>query len=1593
MRIFRSTTSDQNANTYIGPFGEIVVSDNGTLLIQNNVTPGGSIVTVEPATPTVLGGVKLGDGFVLNSSNQVTTSMLYSTNLTQPTQHYRLQLDTNGIVILPDQSIINGSTLRAVAGSYAGLTTNDGENSWMWVDTDGAHIATEYNNAANNWTFDNNGNLTLPAGGTINFANGSNALTGGGGAANLGDFSFNSNNMLMPLQARLNSGGVGNTNAAEFGTVVNAFDNGIVNTSNIYMSAGTGEARIMVNANGAGLTYFGVENPGFAGMVSMDPGVKSQYAIGLDANSNIIIGATQTGGTLTAPLYTAGIGAINESSTINGLYADSTSTAISGIANVKLQSGGGEVWTFDNTGNLILPAGGNISPVSGYMTLGDGLLVGAGGSLFNANNETWALYGQTSDPGTVIELPGLSDSQGGRPLLIRHDYAAVNVQSAGGTWSFGADGTTAFPNNSLLAPTGNPLEIKAINGNVYALVDVYDTYASIGIQDNDTGANPAWAYFETDMPNVNTPSATVIIKPGDTGTEVRWTFGADGNLTVPSNSVIATVSNNLGISTQLYPTFTAPNQTEDGGPVISVLISQYAGSVDVDPTWSANIAGNVYAVVSSVTNGSYQEITLNSGSFAYDVQVTFTPQVNTWAFDQNGGTTFPDGTYAAGDLEGTGDFGFEMPADVGFTILSNVGIYQWTFDAAGGLTFPDATVQTTAYTGAATATGYALTVGDINTDNTHFDVVTVDTAGSTYYLGHTTGLTPGDSPFIIKVNSSGRVQWQTTLEFGGVITSAYVFLPQLGLTVSDSDSPSRTWTITLNTDTGALTYSYYFITTVETIKIRDSVLGFSGGAPAWESQVGYYNSGTGVNSGLAIFFSYGPSYSLAIAEDGAAGAVEYYGTATNPTTANVYAVGNSVTYGSVVSLYNPVGDVQWHKNINLTQDPICATSVAYNNGNIYVVSNNTSNGNDGFVTKMDAISGAMIWQVGMGSGLSGNTEPFGISDGSITIDGNGDIITAWNYGSAFSQNSDILVVKFDPNGNNLWQRSIGTAGGDYYNSNNSTEFVTADAYHYYIAITAKDTDVYSVGGALQFPLDGSGLGTYGTWLYSQQSWTVYPQDITGGSVDITSNLIATSVTLNNSSEQGVTITQATLPTTLNLIGGGITTGDITFDATTLIGPDGPVDGYKIFIQPSGTFENTVAFYPTGDGDIHIFEDSALKGGITLGDYGKSTISVWSNGGTNPIVDDIALSAINNGNITLRTDANVTPNQWIFRTDGATIFPTLSVNLHNGGTQNGSVLQFGDPNQQSIITGPPPAQPGYNAQRLIVQGQNGGTGEGGDVYFWAGDADTNGGDIKIYAGDADNVTTGNGGYINIDAGNGHDSGGDLTLRAGYSTLNGGDVTINGGYAYGGTHGRIQLTTANSYNWVFDATGNLVLPNNGTIFENTTTIPGSGSVNNIVLKPYGGSDPNQRLVIYPTAVEGNHIHLTSGNLLVTDIFLGDDAQFIKTNTDGSMAIGTNVGPGGSGGNVWTFGTDGNLTLPLGGEIFSAAGTGNVVINANDGTLRTWTFEGSGNLTLPTSGTISYAPSTPGDWTSPAPTSIEAALDRLAAVVKVLNGGTGA
>lgn len=129
-----------------------------------------------------------------------------------------------------------------------------------------------------------------------------------------------------------------------------------------------------------------------------------------------------------------------------------------------------------------------------------------------------------------------------------------------------------------------------------------------------------------------------------------------------------------------------------------------------------------------------------------------------------------------------------------------------------------------------------------------------------------------------------------------------------------------------------------------------------------------------------------------------------------------------------------------------------------------------------------------------------------------------------------------------------------------------------------------------------------------------------------------------------------------------------------------------------------------------------------------------------------------------------------------------------------------------------------------------------------------------------------------------------------------------------------------------------TGNVTLPLGGAIYE----VPSPTFVGNaVVIKPADGLDPNQLLQIYPTIIEGNHVHLTSGNLAVTDIFLGDDDQYIRTRTDGGMTIGTGGGEINNGW-AWTFGANAVLSVPYEG-----------LIRATDDSLSLQTYDTVANV----------------------------------------------
>jgi hypothetical protein len=148
-----------------------------------------------------------------------------------------------------------------------------------------------------------------------------------------------------------------------------------------------------------------------------------------------------------------------------------------------------------------------------------------------------------------------------------------------------------------------------------------------------------------------------------------------------------------------------------------------------------------------------------------------------------------------------------------------------------------------------------------------------------------------------------------------------------------------------------------------------------------------------------------------------------------------------------------------------------------------------------------------------------------------------------------------------------------------------------------------------------------------------------------------------------------------------------------------------------------------------------------------------------------------------------------------------------------------------------------------------------------------------------------------------------------------------------------HGLAQIITqdGSQYIWEFDSTGNLTLPSGGAIYSQGFTPSGSPG-NTIILNPHGsGSITNQKLMIYPTAADGDHLHLATGNLYETELFLGNDNFYIKLSNTGNAVVNTNDDNGNTA--QWQFGSDGNLTLPQGMVI-----SGNVNFLGTDTALLT-------------------------------------------------------
>jgi hypothetical protein len=158
-----------------------------------------------------------------------------------------------------------------------------------------------------------------------------------------------------------------------------------------------------------------------------------------------------------------------------------------------------------------------------------------------------------------------------------------------------------------------------------------------------------------------------------------------------------------------------------------------------------------------------------------------------------------------------------------------------------------------------------------------------------------------------------------------------------------------------------------------------------------------------------------------------------------------------------------------------------------------------------------------------------------------------------------------------------------------------------------------------------------------------------------------------------------------------------------------------------------------------------------------------------------------------------------------------------------------------------------------------------------------------------------------------------------------------------YVYSSTYANDTL-----YWWIVPEEGGIADPGFGTV----ELVDGSGTITFTVdsddyefrvrVSPEQDNyDPNS-VGVESVLINGDapafgdyHLHLTTGDLAETSIFLGTDDHNVRTTTDGTIQITT---PG-EGNNVWEFGADGVLTFPSGNlSIGNALGSDSIVGNTD-------------------------------------------------------------
>jgi len=271
-------------------------------------------------------------------------------------------------------------------------------------------------------------------------------------------------------------------------------------------------------------------------------------------------------------------------------YVSGGTAYSSSYDNVALSTGGlhliagSSSWYFEMDGSIRTP---------GNLVIGTNPDVG--GSIISQDDESLSVVGVGVSSSVITGWAASTEGPGNIALVNFNGGVAgegnvsISTGDNGGTqydWKFDNTGVLTVPGEGVINSIDDTVTLRSSNTVSGNSNSVYlGTSGGLGFYDTSIAANWLEIFRNGSDPQLAT-TGNLLIRTDSTNTAPTWTFGSNGNLTLPGNSISINFANGSAAFSNLVQWTTAPTANTDPG---------VAGQIAYD------VGGNLYVCVTTNT--------------------------------------------------------------------------------------------------------------------------------------------------------------------------------------------------------------------------------------------------------------------------------------------------------------------------------------------------------------------------------------------------------------------------------------------------------------------------------------------------------------------------------------------------------------------------------------------------------------------------------------------------------------------------------------------------------------------------------------------------------------------------------------------------------------------------------------------------------------------------------------------------------------------------------------------------------------------------------------------------------------------------------